>query len=235
MTLQIDRTDIDHRLLGTKGYLSFIRSLESDSTPPVDSEDVKTLRGLFYVHLYGAFEKSVNECVSAFLSALSTLDIIVPEFEPRIWPIALDKYFRSLHSLPADSSWKKRRDFVTGYQAGDSCLLNDGLFSGQLQNAWPETIEEILANMGIPAPPFEHGDTLAIREIVAKRNEVAHGRSTPARVGASVRADNLQPRLESVERYIETLAVTLESEYLSLNYVQDQFRPKYQHAVQPPV
>ena len=79
----------------------------------MDSDEVKILRGLFYVHLYGAFEKSVNDIIQSYLRKVETLGVVKAHAVPQFWPTALDASFKSLQSTQGVGNWKKRAEFIS--------------------------------------------------------------------------------------------------------------------------
>lgn len=104
--LIISRSTIDQRFFEVRGFLSHIKTIESQETPPTDEDYVKIMRGLFYVHLYGAFEKSINLATSAFINALTTLGIKLCDATHNFLPMALDSKFKSLENTNG-ATWKK--------------------------------------------------------------------------------------------------------------------------------
>jgi hypothetical protein len=227
MNLVISRVSIDARMLEVRSLISFIKTQESTATPPVDTDAVKIVRGLFYVHLYGAFEKTVNECVETYLRSIAALELEVLHVAPQLMPLALDAKFRSLHSVPGTSNWRKRIALIDSMVSAEVCAINDLVFAEQLQNVWPETIENIVEYLGIGGITFDEADVLACKEIVDKRNQVAHGRTSPLKIGASVKAIDLESRFESILSLLEEFIVFLETKFVTLIYVKPEYHAHY--------
>jgi hypothetical protein len=228
MTLSLPYRDIDARFQEARNLLSFIKSQESTATPPVDSGYVKSMRGLFYVHLYGAFERSVNDSVSTFIRGTVDLEVNVQHITPHFLPVALDARFKSLQGTQGSGNWKKRLEFVGAMIATGTCSINDALFSEHLQNAWPQTLAAVATYLGIGTPAFEASDVLAVDEVVDKRNAVAHGRASPAEIGASTRSGTLESRFDSTKAVLLRFMAHLEAGFDSLTCVRPEFRPLYQ-------
>lgn len=227
MAFAVDRTDIEARFREVRSLLSYIKAAESDETPPADSEEVKILRGLYFVHLYGAFEKSTNESFQAYLRGLSSLRLSRKHTAVKFWPTAFDSHFKSVQTTFSEKQWKKRRAFIEAIEEDAACEINDGAFADQLQNVWIETITDILGYLGLAPPDWQEGDARYLDEIVNKRNQVAHGRTSPLSVGSSGRSSDLQIRFEAVYRIMDALIRRLEDGHQSLPYVRDEFRPQY--------
>jgi hypothetical protein len=228
MRVPFSRTNMDIRFLEVRTLLSSIKSQESTATPPKDSDDVKIIRGLFYVHLYGAFEKSVNEIV---MYALREIDIIgIKNFHAAVdfLPVALASIFQALQAPTNDSKWKKRVEFVKTMQSSAACKISDSVFGDQLQNVSPERLQEIITYLCLPSP-FSENDLLPIGEIVEKRNQVAHGRTSPLRVGSSVKSTELESRLITTISVIDQLILCIENGLDSLNFVSPSYLAEYTH------
>lgn len=228
MMLALPHRDIDARFQEARNLLSFIKSQESTATPPMDSGEVKSMRGLFYVHLYGAFERSANDSVSTFIRATVDLNVNVQHITPHFLPVALDARFKSLQSAQGNGSWKKRLEFVRAMIATSACSINDALFSEHLQNALPETLEAVAEYMGIGTPTFGASDVLAVNEVVDKRNAVAHGRASPSEIGARTRSGTLENRLDSTKAVLSSFMAHMERGFDSLTCVRPEFRLLYQ-------
>ncbi len=229
MSTPFSRTNTDIRLLEVRTLLSFIKSQESTATPPVDSDDVKIIRGLFYVHLYGAFEKSVNEIVMYALREIDTLGIKHFHAATDFLPVALSTIFQSLQAPTTDSKWKKRLEFAKTMQSASICKISDSVFGDQLQNVSPDRLQEIITYLCFPTP-FSENDLLPIGEIVEKRNQVAHGRTSPLRVGSSVKSNELESRLVTTISVIDQLITCIENGLDSLSFVSPSFVSEYNQA-----
>lgn len=227
MILVIPRINMDSRFQEVRTLVSFIKTQESVMTPPVDSDLVKILRGLFFPHLYGAFEKSINEAVEIFLQAVQGLAVPYCHFAPSFLPTALDPNFQSIY----DSVGKrlaKRIDFVRKMESSDRCVINNAAFSRELQNAWPETLAEVARSIGIILPlKSTSTDLLYLYETVDKRNAVAHGRISPLVVGSSGRTSDLENLLTSVVRVANDFIEMLESHFNQREFVGNPHKATY--------
>lgn len=226
MRVPFSRTDIDIRLLEVRTLLSAIKSQESTATPPRDSDSIKIIRGLFYVHLYGAFEKSVNEIVIYALREIDVLGIKNSHAAVDFLPVALASIFQSLQAPTNDSKWKKRVEFVKTMQSSTVCKISESVFGDQLQNVSPERLQEIITYLCLPSP-FSEADMLSIGEVVEKRNQVAHGRTNPLRVGSSVKSAELESRLLTTISVIDQFINCIENGLDSLSFVNNSYLTEY--------
>lgn len=232
MSFSIDRTNINERMQQVRVLLSFIKSQESQLLPPTDTDEVKILRGLFYVHLYGAFEKSISEGIEAYLSSINGLLVKFLHLSPGFLPTALDSRFNALQN--GDSKkWKKRVDFIDSMFSTEHCAINSSIFSAQLQNAWPEILEEILQYLGVNQPiSKKHSDRAYLTEVVDKRNQVAHGRGSPLQIGRSGRSSDLELRYDALLRIINDFLDVLEQHFSTIEFVSSPHKTQYLDFVQ---
>jgi hypothetical protein len=226
MELSIERARVSDRMKDVRTLLSFIKTQESDAVPPVDSDTVKILRGLFFVHLYGAFEKSVNEAVEQYLQEISTLKLKVSDFACGFLPIALEPRFASLQST---AKWQSRIDFSNALESEEACVINNAVLASQLQNTWSHTLTAVASYIGVPGVYKPNGrDSHYLDEVVEKRNQVAHGRNPPVLVGSTGRSADLELRFEALNRLLEGFFHMLESHFNDLKFLRQNVRAEYQ-------
>ncbi|CAO3872960.1 HEPN domain-containing protein [Achromobacter mucicolens] len=227
MGLSINRQRIDERLQEVRSLLSFIRANESTQFPPADSDEVKIARGLFFVHLYGAYEKSLNDCFQSYLRALNAVGFDLTHFEPRIWPAALDARFSSLQSPSEGNAWQRRAKFVEAFTTGEPCTIPDTLFGSHLANATPEKVQQIISWLGLTPFPFAPEDIQGLVEVSEKRNAVAHGRISPRIIGQQGRSPDLEVRINNAIRFIDCVCINLALQFSQLTYVRPPHHPAY--------
>lgn len=227
--LDLPRTQISERFREVRSFLSFVKTLESTETPPVDSIEVKALRGLFYVHLYGALEQSLNEVLESFLQAISELELCNHDFDISILPTVMNAQFKSLSDVQGQKKWQKRVDFVSAISGGNPSKIENTVFSPLLQSAEIKTISNIVSYIGIsPREIQESNDRHYVDEVVQKRHQVAHGRASPAAVGASRRTDELEPRLEAIWRIVDLFSNILEQHFKTLSFLTEDAKIRMQ-------
>lgn len=205
--------------------LSIIKDLESKEIPPLDADEVKIFRGLFFVHLYGAFEKSINEAVEQFLMEVDGLNVQFLDFSVGFLPTALDPIFTSLKS---SGKWDSRIGFFKKIESADVCRVSNSVFSDQLQNTWFSTLEKIASYIGINDVFLKNiNDSHYLNEVVEKRNQVAHGRNSPLNVGSSGRSSDLEARFDALNRILDDYIEVLEEHCNSLHFIKDARRSDY--------
>lgn len=220
MGLDLPRGQIAERFRKVRILLSFIKSQESTNVPPVDSIEVKILRGLYYVQLYGALEQSLNDAAEAFLQSLSELKLCNNDFSLSILPTVMNSHFKSLSKVQGQKRWKKRVEFISALANGDLSKIENTVFSPLFQSSEIEIISNVMTYVGINSDSLrECEDRFYVDEVVQKRHQVAHGRISPLIVGSRGRSDDLELRLEAVMRIVEMVLGLLDEHFKDLGFL----------------
>jgi len=221
----IPRKSLASRMQEVRTLLSYIQAAESRETPPLDSNEVKIIRGLFFVHLYGAFEKSVNEGLEIYLQKINTLRVSVAHAAPGFLPTILAPEFTSLGNANA---WNGRVRLIKKMESVEIVKVNNTIFEMLMQNARPKRLTEIAQYLGISdSISPDTRDLLYLDEVVEKRNQVAHGRASPLRVGGSGRSNDLRDRYDAVNRVLNSFLDLLEKNFDGLFFLKEDERQQY--------
>lgn len=173
------------RLNEARELLSVISAAENAAGPltPVSSFEA-SLRGLFYVSCYGALEWSISTGVHAYLAAIDHEEVPLRQLDWVFNSIALDRFFRAVTDTGAGGKWTARRRMFEAFADDTHCKVSTASMESLLSNIWPKTIEEIFQCFGIAKPWTDVPANLGyMRELVEKRNAVAHGRQTAIEAG----------------------------------------------------
>lgn len=220
MVLQIPRAPIAERFREVRTLLSHIKAGESAAIPPVDTEEVKILRGLFYVHLYGVLEHSLSGAIQSFLQAVSDLELKYWDLSLRFLPTAMNAHFKGLSDIQSQKKWQKRLDFVGAIHDGHECRIENSIFSPHLQSSEIEVIAEIVSYLEINSDVIKNSpDRHYVNEVTQKRHQIAHGRTSPSSVGASGRSADLERRLEAIRSFVDLFVELLEKHFNSYEFL----------------
>lgn len=182
------------RFFEVQDLLSFIRSHES-APPASDPAAIRILRGLFYVHLYGAFEYSVNRIITGAIQAINAAQVPHQSVAHPLGALVLDRLFNAI-VLPG-RRWPKRLDLIEMRLSAAIAQIDEG--AAGLQNIWLETLDEIFQVFGINKPVmFDVTKSGYVREVVEARNQIAHGQSSPLLYGTLKRSAELQIVFEAI-------------------------------------
>lgn len=207
--------------------LNHISSSEPrEVTTPVSLE-VKIMKGLFYVHLYAAFEKTINEVVETALFLISSKEIKCSHLSPPLLSVALSDRIKSLKDGGYSKLLIKSAEMFSESCSKSVLQINETIFSTQLQNAWVQTITEVSVVLGINGFSFEPRIRATIDEVVEKRNAVAHGRDRASSVGERYRAVVLRDKLEIISSAAHQFIIAVEEHCQGKKYIKPTLRRHY--------
>jgi hypothetical protein len=176
------------RFVEVQEFLSFISRGEK-APPERDPIEVRLMRGLFYVHLYGAFEFSVNRIVVGASQVINQAQVPHSNVAHPLGALVLDRNFNSLSQV--GRHWPKRLELIQQRLSTTIAQIDDG--SMETQNIWLHTLEQIFKVFGLTQPPvFDVTKAGYIREVVEARNKIAHGEDSPLVYGSLKRCTELQ-------------------------------------------
>ena len=219
MTFATARSVTTERFNESLIYLNYISSIEPKPGEPV-GQDIKVMKGLFFVHLYGALEKSTTHSVQTLLINIKSVQ---PKNEDVILPFNVISMARKWKSIK-DSGYKcvftQMKDFFEALESNNFHGIDETLFSTLLQNVWSNTIDEIMGAFGISGFTLTISNRALIDELVDKRNAVAHGRESAASVGERYRCDELRKRLNEIQALTDSFIDRLEMYFVQREFVQ---------------
>lgn len=183
------------------------------------SIELRILRGLFFVHLYGAMEKSLNELI---LTALCEIKSKRPKNKDFIHPfnvISLSRSWKGLKDSGYKDVFEKMACFFAKINSEDFHEFDETLFSGELQNIWAKVIEHVFMAFGITTFQLTTAQRVLIDEVVEKRNAVAHGRENAASVGERYQTDALKKKLQDIQQLVHSIINELDLYCKNKNYL----------------
>ncbi|MDM8550418.1 MAE_28990/MAE_18760 family HEPN-like nuclease [Desulfobacterales bacterium HSG2] len=197
-------------------HIESVEPKEPAETPPY----VKIQRGLYYVHLYSALEKTVNEVVEQTILIINGRGVKNKHFETNFNVISLNSKMQSFKSCGYKEYINKSVDVFKSIGSDESFEISNTIFSQSLQNVWFKIIEQTLDSFGASPIIVEPRVRYTIDEVVDKRNAVAHGRETPKVVGERHRADVLRDKTEDIQLVIDLFIDSFETYISDLAYIQ---------------
>lgn len=207
--------------------LAFIEATERENP---DSAEVKILRGLFYVHLYSALEKSVNETIEQTILLIKNESVKNKHYENSFNVISLNSKMQGFKQCNYKSYFLKSTEVFESLGSEDVFDLNNTLFSENLQNIWYKTIQETIRSFGANQISIEPRVRLTIDEVVDKRNAVAHGRETPISVGERHRTQVLRTKTQEIQIVVEQFISAFEDYVLNKKYINPLYLHEYRRA-----
>lgn len=186
------------------------------------------MRGLFYVHLYGAFEYSIDQCFIRLAQHIAGRNIEFLHLNRPVYSIALEGYFTAFRTLGDwTKRYRKRVDMMQHTQNRSHAVIPDTVLSPGMQSVDVKTIALAFDLYGIPENPiYTPAAGGYINEVVERRHAVAHGRESPVSVGV-LRVVDLRKRYEALYNQAGYVVDTLNAYIASKKFVSSHHRAKY--------
>ncbi len=215
------------RLAEVQQLLNHIVSLEPDNTILPHPAEVKILRGFFYVHLYAALEKSINEAVQVTLRLIASHNIPGQHYELGFGSIAARGRLQAFKSCSHKNYITSAHSIFLCMETHEVLKIDESQFSDVLMNVWAKSISEVFSSFGISDFVVEPRVRTTIDELVENRNKVAHGRESALIVGERHRSDVLRDKLSITTSLIDLVIARLEKFYISRAFLRDSERNFY--------
>ena len=194
------RSDTDQRYNEVVILLNYIAANESDNPLEPDLNEVKITRGLAYVHLYAAFERSINDLVTQIIISIGSFNVVHFHYVPQFNTIAANKHLKSFK----DSSYKKfvskSTELIEKLNCREVPSLDETVLARYLQNIWYETLVDIREVFGIKPMIEDPRIRTTVDEIVGNRNAIAHGRQSPIAIGQSQKSTVIREKLNLLQQ-----------------------------------
>jgi RiboL-PSP-HEPN len=201
-------------------YISFHEPNLSESSNIPVSPEIEIIKGLYYVHLYGAVECSIAHLCRTVLSMISDHGYARKDFSHSFGTVASYPEIRSINDSGNKKLLANARNLFQNLESESESRLESEMFSMKLQNVRPNTIKEIIEVLGIDGFSFPNRITPLMEEIVEYRNAVAHGRESARVVGSRFRSPDLRKKTETLKEFIDGLTDTFEEFYTTKRYLK---------------
>lgn len=212
------RADSSSRLVEVRQYLDFIK----DNTPallnPVPTPIV-TSRGLFFVHLYGVYERTVREGVFRAIRIMNKNNHRVLDYKPLLLSIVLHSQCDAM-AFSSKRNWEKRWNLFETLEANPTVTISEELLPTDGHNLRFRQLEMIWKAFAI-ADPIVPNPAIGgrIKELVDNRNAIAHGNATALEIGARVTIADLYDKYNDISGYCSYFLNTIESHVLNKAYL----------------
>ena len=178
--------------------------------------------------MYGALEFCVTQGSQLFIAYACGLNVQHRHLEVSFNAVALDPEFSSLQDRGEKSKWKARRTVLDRFRSAEPLQVSETVFGTFLQNIWPKTIEEVFACFCIDAPPTSQARHIGyIKELVEKRNAIAHGRETASEAAEGRTSAELEILMDAIYEVCVYFLDTLSNHATSLRFVRQEERATY--------
>jgi hypothetical protein len=208
-------------------HLEFIESLEPINVTDQPSNQVKLLRGLYYVHLYAALEKTINEMVEQALLLIKTKSVKNRHYKTEFNVVSLHPKMQGFKAAGYKDFFGKSIDIFSALDSNDPTDISNTLFSTNLQNIWFKSLTQVLQCFGISEFRIEPRVRVIVDEVVDKRNAISHGRESPVVIGGRYRSDVLRQRTQEIQLVADLFIDVLETYITQHKYIKEDYRANY--------
>ena len=203
--------------------------ITNSGIPHSDLNIHKIQKGLYFVHLYSVFEKSLNELIERCLLHIEAKGVLHQHYALAFNSIALDAKIMSLKSAGRDRLMECTVSLFETMGGSTHTKINEVMFGAKLQNVWFDTVQKTINCFGANIIDDTNGSLkLAIDEVVDKRNAVAHGRIPADRVGEQQSCETLRERTIAVQTSLDMIVHTFEEYISNHGYIAPEYVGNYQ-------
>ena len=216
------------RFQEVSNLLTEVAAIESPNPQVPDTDHVRTLRGLFYVHLYGAFEYAMNQAFIRLALYINQQGVKRKHVMPPLFSVALDEQLTALQTMrEPEKKFRKRIEAMECARDANPVAIRDSILSGSFQSATVAVIQMAFDVYGISEPVFYDNTKLGyLTEVVERRHAVAHGRESPVDVGGR-RTPDLRLRYDALYSQAIYVIDTIAQFLNGRKYVLPRHRKSY--------
>jgi len=182
MTFASAQDEARERFTETLALFNHIRQQSPEGFAPLDSIQ-KSMRGLWLVSLYAAFERSTNAIVEAAISEIASHGSKSVDCSPPIHSIIHYSKIQAVKDCGSNSVFDKSVALFRAAFSGAPLGVFENPLAERMQNVDGGTLEWISSLFGLDGfgiAPADRGRLNTLRE---RRNAVAHGREAASEVG----------------------------------------------------
>ena len=184
------------------------------------TDQIRVMKGLFFVHLYGALEFAVSQSVRESIEHLNAQNLMFKDLRPELLSLGLNAQCDSLRDVGGSKKWEKRFELFKHVNASLPVSFDDSVVPTSGRNVDGIELDSVwnafgLTSTSTPSPSARQRLTTLVRN----RNAIAHGDEAPSEVGGRYSVNELGV-------YLSDLDLTVTHVVLSLDkYLADgQFR-----------
>ncbi len=192
-------------------------------TPP----QLQIQKGMYYVHLYAALEKTINEVVEQTLTIIKERNVKNKHYTIPFNTISLNGKLQAFKIAGYKDYTNKSIEIFNSIEKEEILEISNTVLSTNLMNIWHKTIQQTLLCFGIPELRFSAQTKFTIDEIVDKRNAVAHGRDTPTKIGERYRTPILRQKTNEIENVVDLFISAFESFITNQDYLKAEYKNLY--------
>lgn len=179
---------VSSSLQNAKAIHDIIKRQEYDSEKTLEN---KTLKGLFFIALYGAVERCVTYSVTICIESINNLHLDLLKIKPVVWALILDPDCTRMEQCN-DKKWTYRNKLFSEIKNVKAKNIIPTLFPTSIGNIKKAQIEGIWKTFDIQSEMFPDPSVIGrLNDLAQNRMFIAHGDKTASEVGSNYSSDDL--------------------------------------------
>ena len=219
MFSDIKQDSVD-KFLRIKLFLDETEQMEP-APPTIPSDFYNTLKGFFFVYVYGIFESSVVATIARTIDCLNATGVSISQCKQELLSLVLSPEYDALANVGEGKKWPKRWEISKKLSEDSNIYIEESLFPTDGRNIQKKQLESLANSFGNAHPIFLRPESQGyLEEIVRFRNFIAHGDKLPQEVGRNYTIQDLKIRLTAIDELCTYLIDTYESYIVNHEYLK---------------
>lgn len=190
MTFASAQVEMRERFTEALAILNHIRQQAPEGFVPLDSVQ-KSMRGLWLVALYGAFERSANAVVEAAITEVASHGSRSVDCMPPIQSIIHYSKIQAVNDCRQHSIFDKSVNLFQAAFSSAPLAAFDNPLVERMQNVNGSTLSWVAGLFGLDSFTIAPADNGRLNNLRERRNAVAHGREAASEVGQRYTLDEM--------------------------------------------
>lgn len=207
------------RLVEVREILDFIKA-ETPKPPQKEPIHILVAKGLFFVHLYGAYEYTVKSAVSKCIELININNPKLNDCKPLLFSMLLHSELESIASV-GDKKWERRYELFCKFESNNNAVIPNEIIPTNGRNLKYRQLESIWKSFSITEPVLPRLELGGrITELVSNRNAIAHGTSSAANIGSLNTISELYKRHSEISEVCSYIVQTFEEYIKNKRYLK---------------
>lgn len=180
----------------------FINEINAESSTylSTSNEFQNTLKGLFFVYLYGVYEMIITKTIGRTIDGLNSSGVHLSDCKLELLSLILSPEYDALYGVGESKKWQRRWDVSQKLIEDKELYISESLFPTDGRNLQRKQLESLYKSFGNTHPVFPRIEIQGyIEELVQNRNFIAHGDVLPQDIGRRYTILELETRLTSID------------------------------------
>lgn len=178
-------------------------------------------KGLFFVYVYGIYEETVRQVVTATIDELNQANIKIDECIYELYSLIFCEEYDGMYSVGNEHKWEKRWNVSIKLKNNENVMISNDVMPTDGKNIRFRQLESIAKSFGVKAPVLPRNEIGGyIQEMVDNRNYIAHGNKVPREVGRSFTVLDLLNRCDYISEICNYIIIVYETYICEKQYLK---------------